>query len=180
MSVLATAGPMESLEGRSSLWLSRKRSAGYTETHGTCDYTVPHWHAFNVPPCSVNQYENCAVSPGELWSWKPPFLELLEPGAPAGDSRYPLPNKVNCSGCPVPAPEKYTPSTSSSHWRWPQWSGTTCFTQDMAAKGTPAPPASQNEWGHQLLNLTGRCLWEGKVLDSRTSRFLIPGNKNWI
>ena len=41
MSVLATTGPMESLEGGISLWLSRKRSAGYIETHGTYDYTVP-------------------------------------------------------------------------------------------------------------------------------------------
>lgn len=32
-----------------------------------------------------------------------------------------------------------------------KWGRTTCFTQDVAAKGTPAPPASQNEWGHQLL-----------------------------
>lgn len=98
MSVLATAGPMESLEGGSSLWLCRKRSAGYIETHGTYDRTVPHWHTFDVPLCSVNHYENCAVFPGELWSWKPPFLELLEAGAPAGDSRYPYPTRWTAQG----------------------------------------------------------------------------------
>lgn len=150
MSVLATTGPMEGLEGGISLWFSRKRSAGYIETHGTYDYTVPLWHTFDVPLCSVNHYENWAVSPGELWSWKPPFLELLEAGAPTGGSGYPsLPNQVNCSGCPVPAPEKYTPLTSSSHWRWPSGVGLpsslrTCLQKELL-RGAGVQPPKMNE-----------------------------------